>query len=198
GDIAKVTEGRNDKEMTEVLVKEAAPGLRWLKSLGLKYRLMYERQAYETPEGGYLVWGGLHVGNVDGGEGLMKDHLAVAEKLGTEVRFEQDVYGLIVENGKVVGVKVRANGEEQELRAESVILGAGGFESSPELRQEHLGEGWQNAKVRGTPFNNGEMLAAALEIGAAKGGDWSTCHSVQWDALTPNNESNRELTNRLT
>ena len=93
-DITKVTEGRNDKEMTEVLVKEAAPGLRWLKSLGLKYRLTYERQAYETPEGGYLFWGGLHVGNVDGGEGLMKDHLAVAEKLGTEVRFEQDVYGL--------------------------------------------------------------------------------------------------------
>lgn len=198
GDIAKVTEGRNDKEMTEVLVKEAAPGLRWLKSLGLKYRLMYERQTYKTPEGGYLFWGGLHVGNVDGGEGLMKDHLEVARKLGTEVRFEQDVYGLIVEEGKVVGVKVRANGEEQELRAESVILGAGGFESSPQWRQEHLGEGWQNAKVRGTPFNNGEMLAAGLEIGAAKGGDWSTCHSVQWDALTPKNESNRELTNRLT
>jgi len=198
GDIAKVTEGRNDKEMTEVLVAEAAPGLRWLKSLGLKYRLMYERQAYQTEDGGYLFWGGLHVGNVDGGEGLMKDHLAVAEKLGTEVRFEQDVYSLLVENGKVVGVKVRVHGQEQELRAESVILGAGGFESSPQWRREHLGEGWQNAKVRGTPFNNGEMIAAGLEIGVAKGGDWSTCHSVQWDALMEQNESNRELTNRLT
>lgn len=197
-DIEKVTEGRNNKEMTAVLVEEAAPGLRWLKSLGLKYRLMYERQAYAREDGTYLFWGGLHVGNVGGGEGLMHDHLAVAQKLGTEVRFEQDVYGLIVEEGKVVGVKVRVNGEEQELRAESVILGAGGFESSAEWRREHLGEGWQNAKVRGTPFNNGEMIAAGLEIGAAKGGDWGTCHSVQWDALTPENESNRELTNRLT
>ena len=42
------------------------------------------------------------------------------------------------------------------------------------------------------------MIAAALEIGAAKGGDWGTCHSVQWDAFTATNESNRELTNRLT
>jgi tricarballylate dehydrogenase len=42
------------------------------------------------------------------------------------------------------------------------------------------------------------MIAAALRVGAARGGDWSTCHSVQWDAAFPRNESNRELTNRLT
>ncbi|MCW4465619.1 FAD-dependent tricarballylate dehydrogenase TcuA [Glutamicibacter sp. MNS18] len=197
-DIKKVTEGRNDEDMTAVLVEEAAPGLRWLNSLGLKYRLMYERQAYAREDGTYLFWGGLHVGNVGGGEGLMHDHLAVAGKLGTEVRFGQDVHGLIVDGGRVVGVKVRVDGLERELRAESVILAAGGFESSAEWRREHLGEGWQHAKVRGTPFNNGEMIAAGLEIGAAKGGDWNTCHSVQWDANTAHNESNRELTNRLT
>src|SRR5690606_12786036 len=35
-------------------------------------------------------------------------------------------------------------------------------------------------------------------LGAAKNGDWSTCHSTQWDAEAENNESNRDLTNRLT
>jgi tricarballylate dehydrogenase len=198
-DLEKVTEGRNDPALTDVLVNEATPGLRWLHSLGLKYRLMYERQAYERADGTYLFWGGLHVGNVGGGEGLMADHLLVAEKLGTEVRYGQDVFGLIVENGAVKGVKARQeDGSVQELRAASVILGAGGFESNPQWRREHLGEGWENAKVRGTAFNNGDMIAAGLEAGAAKGGDWGTCHSVQWDAFTPTNESNRELTNRLT
>ncbi len=198
-DLAKVTEGRNDPELTEVLVNEAAPGLRWLQELGLKYRLMYERQAYEREDGGYLFWGGLHVGNVGGGEGLMADHVAVAAKLGTEVRYGQDVFDLILEDGAVKGVKVRGeDGSVQELRAESVILAAGGFESNPELRREHLGEGWENAKVRGTAFNNGDMITAGLAAGAVKGGDWGTCHSVQWDAFTAQNESNRELTNRLT
>ncbi|PQZ94668.1 tricarballylate dehydrogenase [Arthrobacter sp. MYb227] len=198
-DLVKVTEGRNDPELTEVLVNEAAPGLRWLNELGLKYRLMYERQAYAREDGSYLFWGGLHVGNVGGGEGLMADHVAVAKKLGTEVRYEQDVFELILEDGSVKGVKVRGtDGSVQELRAESVILAAGGFESNPEMRREHLGEGWENAKVRGTAFNNGEMISAGLAAGAVKGGDWGTCHSVQWDALTPKNESNRELTNRLT
>ncbi len=198
-DLKKVTEGRNDPELTEVLVTEAAPGLRWLQSLGLKYRLMYERQAYEREDGSYLFWGGLHVGNVGGGEGLMHDHVAVAAKLGTEVRYGQDVFDLIIEDGAVKGVKVRAEGGSvQELRAESVVLGAGGFESNPELRRKHLGEGWENAKIRGTAFNHGEMITAGLAAGAAKGGDWGTCHSVQWDAFTAKNESNRELTNRLT
>ncbi|MDR6622345.1 FAD-dependent tricarballylate dehydrogenase TcuA [Sinomonas atrocyanea] len=198
-DMEKVTDGRNDPALTEVLAAEAAPGLRWLHSLGLKYRLMYERQAYERPDGSYLFWGGLHVGNVGGGEGLMQDHLAVAQRLGTEVRFGQDVVGLVSEGGAVVGVTVReADGTEVELRADSVVLGAGGFEASRELRAEHLGPGWENAKVRGTPFNTGQMLTAALALGAGRAGDWSTCHSTQWDAFTPGNESNRELTNRLT
>ncbi|WP_020659983.1 FAD-dependent tricarballylate dehydrogenase TcuA [Amycolatopsis benzoatilytica] len=199
GDLAKVTNGRNDPDLTETLVAEAAPGLRWLHSLGLKYRLMYERQSYQRADGTYLFWGGLHVGNVGGGEGLMHDHLRVAQRLGTEIRYGQDVFDLRTENGAVAGVKVRRpDGTVEELRSDSVILAAGGFEADRELRRTHLGPGWENAKVRGTPYNTGQMLTAALELGAAKGGDWRSCHSTQWDAFTPGNESNRELTNRLT
>ncbi|KNH19070.1 tricarballylate dehydrogenase [Arthrobacter sp. ZBG10] len=197
-DLAKVTEGRNDPDLTKVLVEESQPTLRWLNSLGLKYRLMYERQAYERPDGSFLFWGGLHVGNVGGGEGLIADHTRVAGELGIDVRYGHAAKSLIVENGRVTGVVVDTADGELSLTAESVILTAGGFESDPQWRREHLGEGWENAKVRGTPYNTGDMIAAALEIGAAKGGDWSTCHSVQWDAFTATNESNRELTNRLT
>jgi tricarballylate dehydrogenase len=197
-DLAKVTEGRNDPDLTKVLVEEAQPTLRWLNELGLKYRLMYERQAYERADGSYLFWGGLHVGNVGGGEGLIEDHTRVAGELGIDVRYGHAAKRLIVDNGRVTGVVTSTADGELELTAESVILTAGGFESDPQLRREHLGEGWENAKVRGTPYNTGDMIAAALEIGAAKGGDWGTCHSVQWDAFTATNESNRELTNRLT
>lgn len=194
-DLVKVTEGRNDPDLTEVLVTEARSTVDWLASLGLKYRLMYERQAYDRPDGSFLFWGGLHVGNVGGGEGLIADHTRVAMEEGVDVRYGQHVTDLVTSGDRVVGVRL-ADGTE--LRAQSVIIAAGGFESSPEMREAELGAGWANAKVRGTPFNTGELLSAALALGAARGGDWSTCHSVQWDAFTENNESNRELTNRLT
>lgn len=197
-DLSKVSEGRNDPELSAVLVSESNPTLRWLQGMGLKYRLMYERQAYRTHDGGYLFWGGLHVGNVGGGKGLMADHRAAAERMGVEVIYDCAATGLILEDGRVRGVRYRTSTEEGRLRAESVVLASGGFEASPELRRQHLGEGWQNAKVRGTPGNTGEMILAALEAGAAKGGDWSTCHSVAWDAWHPENEGNLELTNQLT
>lgn len=52
--------------------------------------------------------------------------------------------------------------------------------------------------MRGTAFNVGDMIRAGLAIGADRGGDWSTCHSVQWDAFHEHNEGNLDLTNRLT
>ncbi|QZY51143.1 FAD-dependent tricarballylate dehydrogenase TcuA [Leucobacter tenebrionis] len=197
-DLEKVTEGRNDPELTEVLVSEAADALKWLHSKGLKYRLMYERQAYSRADGSYLFWGGLHVGNVGGGEGLIADHTRVALDAGVDIRYAHRATELIVEDGRVVGVRAEHGSERVEVRAESVVLTAGGFESSASMREEHLGAGWENAKVRGTPYNQGDMIRAGLEIGAARGGDWNSCHSVQWDAFTAQNESNRELTNRLT
>ncbi|PPL17197.1 FAD-dependent tricarballylate dehydrogenase TcuA [Microterricola pindariensis] len=198
-DIVKVTNGRNDTELTRVLVEEIRPTMDWLHSLGMRYRLMYERQAYSRPDGTHLFWGGLHVGNVGGGVGLVETATAIAIKHGVRIEYGMEVTDLIVESGHVVGVRVRGeDGTETEEFAESVILGAGGFEANAEMRRTYLGEGWENAKVRGTPFNTGGLLEAALRIGAARGGDWHSCHSVQWDAFNPENESNRELTNRLT
>lgn len=196
-DMERLTEGRTDPELCEVLVNESRPTLEWLHSLGLKYRLMYERQAYETEDGGYLFWGGLHVGNVGGGEGLIADHTRVAQELGAEIRYGHRARRLLVEDDRVVGVVAETADGEVELRAESVVMTAGGFESNPELRAKYMGEEWKNAKVRGTPYNQGDMIEAALAIGAARGGDFETCHSIQWDAEHPQNDSNRELTNRL-
>ncbi|HEY2192459.1 MAG TPA: FAD-dependent tricarballylate dehydrogenase TcuA [Actinomycetospora sp.] len=198
GDLEKVTEGRNDPRMTEIVVGESSDTVRWLAGKGVRYRLMYERQAYARDDG-YLFWGGLHVGNVNGGIGLIADHTRIAADEGVDVRYGHRVTGLLTDDEGVVGVRYTTeNGEDGELLAASVVLTSGGFESSATMREEHLGPGWARAKVRGTPYNTGELLLAALELGATRGGDWSTCHSVAWDALAEHNESNRELTNRLT
>lgn len=205
-DLAKVTSGRNDPAMTRVLVDESRDVLAWLHDLGLRYRLMYERQAYRRDDGGYLFWGGLHVGNVDGGKGLITDHRAVAARLGYRVAYGVRVTDLVTEPAGAAGgaptvtgvVGITSDGTEHRVLAESVIIASGGFESDPELRERHLGPGWGSAVVRGTPLNTGDLIQAGLRLGAARGGDWSTAHSVQWDAFHPDNAGNRELTNRFT
>lgn len=200
-DMTRVTGGANDAELTDVLIAESELVMRWLKQHGLRFRLMYERQAYiaETgPNAGHHVfWGGLAIGSTGGGKGLIEQHEVAATKAGVEVRYGCAGTGLVVEDGRVVGVRYEQDGTAAELRTDSVILAAGGFEASAELRRRHLGEGWQHAKVRGTPLNTGDMLQAALEAGADAYGDWSTCHSVAWD-VGAGHEGDRELTNQLT
>ena len=181
-----------------MLVDEADGAVRWLHGLGMSYRLLYERQAYEAPDGRLVFFGGLHVGNVDGGVGLMADHTTIAARLGVDVRHATRATDLVMDGGRVAGVRATGPDGPVEVGAGAVVLAAGGFEADPELRRRHLGPGWERAHVRGTPLNTGDMIAAATRIGAATSGDWAGAHSVQWDAHHPGDAGDRELTNRLT
>ncbi|GAA1234818.1 FAD-dependent tricarballylate dehydrogenase TcuA [Prauserella halophila] len=197
-DLDKVTGGRNDAQMTRTLVSNIAEDMRWLKAKGMQYRLLYERQAYQRPDGSYLFWGGLHVGNTDGGEGLMRDHFSIAESSGVEVLYRARATELLSEKGAVTGAVFEQDGSRHVVRAFSTVVASGGFEASRDMRAEYLGPHWRHAITRGTPYNTGTVLQAALRLGAAKGGDWSSCHATQWDAGFDDNESNFEVTNRLT
>jgi tricarballylate dehydrogenase len=203
-DVTKLSGGRNDPERTDALVNDSHGALTWLHSLGMKYELLYDRQCYPQADGGYLFWGGLHVGNVGGGVGMIEDYTRIATALGVEIRYDQRVVEILVEEGAgdggagaVVGVAADTPDGRREFRAESVILAAGGFHANREWLLDHLGAGWDRVVVRGTPYSTGDLIAAALAIGAARDGDWSTAHAVQLDAFYPDNASNRELTNRL-
>lgn len=190
-DMGRVTLGRGDPAMARVLVGDSGDALRWLARQGVRFRLMYERQAYESG-GRWTFWGGLAVGVVDGGRGLVDQQAAAAERLGIDVRHEAAVESLM--DG---GVVVRApDGTRTTLRARAVVLAAGGFESNPQLRAGYLGPNWDVAKVRGTPYNTGEVLQAALAAGAAPYGNWSGCHAIQWDAGAPPT-GDLEITNRF-
>jgi tricarballylate dehydrogenase len=52
------------------------------------------------------------------------------------------------------------------------------------MRTRYLGPDWELAKVRGTRFNTGDAIRAALEIGGQPYGHWSSCHAVAWDLLS--------------
>ncbi|MGO1971668.1 MAG: FAD-dependent tricarballylate dehydrogenase TcuA [Propionibacteriaceae bacterium] len=197
-DMSRITEGACDPALTEVLIRDSKSALEWLHSLGLRFRLMYERQAYQDSAGGYRFWGGLAIGTVDGGKGLMATHAKLAADHGVEVRYSQRVTGLLTDSGRVTGVRVDDGAGEHAIRAGSVILAAGGFEANAAMRMEHLGPEWEHAKVRGTPLNTGDLFRAALDIGAQAAGDWTTCHSVAWETNSPASGGDRELTNQHT
>jgi tricarballylate dehydrogenase len=193
-DMDRVTGGRCDPVLTEVLVSRSTDTVRWLAGKGLTWRLMYERQAYLSG-GKWVFSGGLYVGTVDGGKGLIAQHTAAARQEGVEIRYGAEVTALHLDDRAVT---YRAGGTEHRVSAGAIVLAAGGFEASAERRARHLGPEWAAAYVRGTPTNTGDVLDLALAAGAVPHGDWTTCHSTAWDADADPEGGNRELTNQLT
>jgi tricarballylate dehydrogenase len=196
-DLRRVTRDRTDEHLATCLVSESRATMTWLHEIGLRFELMFHRQAYEV-DGRYRFWGGLALGVVGGGKGLIRQHLAAATASGSEVRFESPVIGLRTgAGGAVCGVQVSTPVGVQEISARSVILTCGGFEANAQMRAAYLGAGWDLALVRGTPYNTGEGMIAAIALGAQPYGHWSGCHSVAWDAKAPPT-GDLELTNQFT
>jgi tricarballylate dehydrogenase len=107
----------------------------------------------------------------------------LAEQAGVEVRYGCGASALVqLDDGRTKGVTLDSG---EEIAAHAVVLACGGFEANAEMRREHLGAGWEHAKVRGTEFNIGAGIRMALDAGAAPYGDWGSCHAVAWDLNAP-------------
>jgi len=146
---------------------------------------MFGRQAYKVG-GKFRFWGGLVLEAVGGGPGLIDMEYASAARAGIDVRFETKATRLLTDDrGRVTGVMVRTPAGSETIAARAVVLASGGFEANPEMRTRYLGPNWELARVRGTPYNTGDGIRMALEIGALPWGHWSGCHSVQWDLNAP-------------
>ncbi|OGL22856.1 MAG: tricarballylate dehydrogenase [Candidatus Rokubacteria bacterium RIFCSPLOWO2_12_FULL_73_47] len=184
-DLMRVTEDLADPDLAMTLVRESQPTVRWMRDRGVRWIPMFGRQAYKV-DGRFRFWGGLVLEAVGGGAGLVEMEYAAAAKTGIDVRFEAKVTRLTVDDrGAVTGVVVRTPGGVEELAAGAIVLAAGGFEANPEMRTRYLGRNWDLARVRGTPYNTGEAIRMALDIGALPWGHWSGCHAVAWDYNAP-------------
>jgi tricarballylate dehydrogenase len=183
-DLMRVSDGRADRELVDVLVREAFPTMLWMREKGIRWGLMYGRQAFKR-EGMFRFWGGLIVEAVGGGPGLSDAQFAAAERAGVEVRYGTGMTGLVVEDGRVVGAAVESASGREDIRARAIVLACGGFEANAEMRVRHLGAEWAKARVRGTEHNTGDGIRAALDVGAEARGDWGGCHAVAWDLNAP-------------
>jgi len=179
-DMGRETQYRTDPDLCEVLVTRSRDTIRWMRDRGVRFLPMYGRQAFKV-DGRFKFWGGLTVEATGGGPGLVEALTQAVKKAGITIAYEARAMSLVADDDGVKGVRVKHCGRTVEVRANAVVLAAGGFQANAEWRTRYLGPGWELAKVRGTRFNTGDGIRMALEIGAMATGNWSGCHSVGWD-----------------
>ncbi len=183
-DMFRLTEHRCDPDLAEMLVRRSRETLVWMRSKGIRFQPSLGRQAFKVG-GRFKFWGGVACEVTGGGPGLVDMLHRAAQREAIDVLYRTRMTGLRVDDQGVCAVQVEQPGRKSEIRTRAVVLACGGFESNAEMRARYLGPGWDLAKVRGTRFNMGDGILAALAIGAMPAGHWSGCHAVGWELNAP-------------
>lgn len=196
GDLLRVTNGRTDPVLSRILVDNSKDTVFWMNEVG-RIKMEPAITLSAVRKDNIMIWArGLIVRAEHEGVGLSRSWFSTAEKMGIDVRYASAAVELILDGrGSISGVKVRDTDGLEPYTARSVILGCGGFEANVQMRTQHIGPLVGQAKVRGTPHNQGDGLRMALAIGAMPWGQWAGCHatpiSADWGDFAP-----REMTDR--
>jgi succinate dehydrogenase/fumarate reductase flavoprotein subunit len=102
-----------------------------------------------------------------GGTQMVMDLLSErVEEAGVEVRYEVGVTNLVVEDGRVVGVAWKHFQDKGHLRAEAVVIAAGGFVMNPEMVQEFTPALGEKLFVLGNTYDDGLGIRLGESVGA--------------------------------
>ncbi|HME49829.1 FAD-binding protein [Mycobacterium sp.] len=133
----------------------------WLEDLGFQFeRSFYPEKAIVQPNteglmftGNELVWPfkdmavpaprghKVPVPGETGGAGMIIDLLVKrAHNLGVQIRYETGATGLVLDDGVVVGVTWKHFNDTGAIRANAVVIAAGGFVMNPEMVAEYTPE----------------------------------------------------------
>ena len=144
-----------------LMADHSGPALEWMIAKGAEF----------PPE--YLVCSGVDtVPRGHPSKGIAAPLINAAGALGIETALNTRVESLIVEDGRIVGVKVTEAAGGTELRAHAVIITSGGFGNSPDMINRLYptaasGGDWTYAVHMAAPF----ILGDGIRMGEAVGAD---------------------------
>jgi len=146
--------------LAKVMADSGASIIDWLIELGNEFppHLIVESGVGGCPRGHQCIGGGV---------GIIQSMVNAAGALGVETALGSRVSDLIVENGRVCGLR----SEGVELRAKAVVVTTGGFGNNPEMIKRL----WPTAAAHGSrifsiyaavPYNMGDGILLGEKVGA--------------------------------
>jgi tricarballylate dehydrogenase len=175
-DLLRVGGGQN-LALAQLVVEESCSVADWMTAQGVRW---------QPPLTGTLHLGRTNRFFLGGGKALVNTYYQAAEAMGVEVEYDASVEDVLFNgSGDVDGIVVERGGERQTIHAQAVVLTSGGFEANLEWLKRIWGDAVDNYIIRGTPYNDGRVLAALLDKGAATAGDPKGFHAVALDARAP-------------
>jgi len=175
-DLVAVTGGPANPELAKFVIRQSSKLYEWMSEHGA---------SWQPPLAGTLHLGRTNRWFLGGGKALLNAYYRNAQRTGICVRYDAVVEDLVIENGRFEGVALKSEGARELVRGRTVVVATGGFEANLEWLKRHWGAAADNFIVRGTPYNDGLMLAALLARGAKPIGDPKGFHAIALDARAP-------------
>ncbi len=149
----------NNKDLVTVMAENSAAGIEWLDEIGAPLpKVSFSGGAtnarIHAPEDGSGV-----------GEYLVEAFLKKIDELGLEVMYDTKATELIVEDGKVVGVKASSKDTEYTIKAGAVILTTGGFGANEEMYTQYRPD-LKGTVTTNAPSATGDGIVMAEAVGA--------------------------------
>jgi tricarballylate dehydrogenase len=175
-DLKRVNEGETDEALATIVAARSTECVQRMTSLGARFQAALRGTLQLSRTNAFFL---------GGGTALMNSYYAEAERRGIDVRYDADVTQLILRDGRFQLATMKLSGADCAVRANAVVVAAGGFEANLDWLRDAWGDAARNFIVRGTPYNTGAVLRALLDAGAAPVGSPSECHAVAIDARSP-------------
>ena len=175
-DLISVTGGPENMDLAKMAIRESSSLPAWMSKHGVHW---------QQPLAGTLHLGRTNRWFLGGGKALLNTYYLTAKRMGIAVRYNALVEDFAIENGKFEAVRLKNENGGELVRGRSVVVAAGGYEANIEWLKRHWGDAAENFIVRGSPFNDGVMLAALMKNGAKAIGDPKGFHAIAVDARAP-------------
>jgi tricarballylate dehydrogenase len=163
-------------DFAKFTIRESRTLPQWMSEHGI---------SWQPPLAGTLHLGRTNRWFLGGGKALVNAYFETASRMGIEVRYNACVEDLLIEDGKFSAVLLKDGDTQELIYGRAVVIAAGGFEANIGWLKRYWGDAADNFCVRGTPYNDGKMLATLLDKGAKSVGDPKGFHAVAIDARAP-------------
>ncbi|PAF48384.1 FAD-binding dehydrogenase [Helicobacter sp. 12S02634-8] len=177
-DVYKVTGGQTNEEYARFVIAQTPEVIAWAKSYGVRF---------QPSLGGTLQLGRTNAFFLGGGKALLNAYYHKAEELGIQIAYEYEALDLCIQDRYCLYVlaKDKKTLQNKKIKAKAYVIASGGFESNLKWLKEAWGEKADNFLIRGTRYNQGQMLQALQKARAMIIGDPTQGHMVAVDARAP-------------
>lgn len=176
-DLCSVGEGPNNEDLARLTVSESATMLDWMYGHGARW---------QRPLAGTLHLDRTNRFFLGGGKSLLNHYYnELGRRGGISVAYDAKVEDLQMTGNRCESVIVSVGSAQHRVRARSVVCASGGFEASLDWLREYWGDAVDGYIIRGTPYNDGHVLARLFAAGAAREGQERGFHAIAVDARSP-------------